>query len=161
MKRIFTCAAIIIASFNASQSNAQCTVSAGVCDNIIDNFSVSPAPKGFSLLGFVWTGTETSAQNLKVTAATPSSDYHVTTPSYYLMNGGVVNVGFNVSSGLGSNNYFTVGSLNLSIDVINASTNMVIANCTGNVITTAGKYCFQIGSSKHYHRNDGKIQVHV
>jgi hypothetical protein len=147
MKRIFTCAAIIIASLNASNSNAQCIVSAGVCDNIIDNFSVSPAPKGFSLLGFVWTGPETSAQSLRVEAATPLSDYHVTTPSYYLMNGGVVNVGFNVSTGLGSNNYFTVGSLNLSIDVINASTNTVIANCTGNVITTTGKYCFQIASA--------------
>ena len=147
MKRIFTCAAIIIASFNASQSNAQCTVSAGVCDNIIDNFASDPAPKGFSLLGFAWTGTETAAQNLKVTAATPSSDYHVTTPSYYLMNGGVVNVGFNVSTQLGSNNYFSVGTLNLSIDVINASNNQVIASCTGNILTASGKYCFQIASA--------------
>lgn len=147
MKRIFTYAAIIIASFTVSQSKAQCLTSAGVCDNTIDNFSTNPASKNFSLMGFIWTGPETSGQHLRVPVAAPSSDYHITTPAYYLMSGGVVNVGFTLSTWTGSNNFFSVGSLTLSIDVINASTNEVIANCTGNVISAAGKYCFQISSA--------------
>ena len=147
MKRIFTCAAIIIASLSVSQLKAQCLVSAGVCDNTIDNFATNPAPKNYNLLGFVWTGTATSNQNLRVANAAPTSDYHITTPAYYLTNGGVVNVGFTLSTWTGSNDYFNVGSLNLIIDVIDASTDLVITTCTGNVISDEGKYCFQIASS--------------
>jgi hypothetical protein len=147
MRRIFTCAAIIIATFSISQSRAQCLTSAGVCSDIIDNFASDPIPKNFNLMGFVWTGFDVSGQHLRVPSAAPSSDYHITTPAYYMTSGGVVNVGFNISTWTGSNNFFTVGSLNLAIDVINASTNAVVASCMGNVISSAGKYCFQISSA--------------
>ena len=146
MKRIFTSAAILIALLNTSQLNAQCITNEGTCDNVIDDFSTNPSSKNYNLMGFIWSGPETAGQTLRIPSVAPLSQYHITTPAYYINTAGVVNVGFTISTWTGSNNYFAVGNFDLDIDVINAANNEVIANCSGNIISSAGKICFQISA---------------
>jgi hypothetical protein len=149
MKRIFTSAAILIGLLNNSKAQDACNiVTSTICSNVIDNFSTNPTAKNFELSGFQWSGSETSGQSLWVPSASFNSDYLFTTPAYYLTGGGVVNVGFTISSWNGSNNYFSSNFILLDIEYIDASTNTTLETCEGIMISSANSYCFQRGSSK-------------
>jgi hypothetical protein len=149
MKRTLTSLMAIACLFASSKAFSQNPTTGNftggsACDLVVENFSTDPSTRGFTSSGLPWSGTQTSAQNLRQMNVTSNTDYIVTTPAYYINSGGTIRIGFTLSTPAGSNNYFANGNtFSLETQVLSSNGSTLLASYTAS-ITAAGTYCIQL-----------------